>query len=174
MTLALVVAAAANDVIGRDGDLPWHLPEDLKHFRTVTWNGVLVAGRRTFESITQRLGHALPGRFTVVVSSKLRPGGTGYTYESDLGTALRVAGSIRSLTGADQVYLIGGASLYAQALPLVESVHLTRVHRTVEGDVRMPANWLAGFRQVDRRGSGTEECSFEVYERAGAPSCSTA
>jgi dihydrofolate reductase len=141
----MILAAAENEVIGRNGDLPWHLPADLRRFRALTTGHVVVVGRRTHESIVGRLGHPLPGRVSVVISSQPRPGGGPVLYQPSVGAALSVARAIEEFAGRDEVFVAGGAAVYTAALSEVDVVYLTRVHTEPAGDVRMPAGWLDGF-----------------------------
>jgi dihydrofolate reductase len=214
MTASLIVAAAANEVIGRGGALPWHLPADLRRFRALTTGHVVVMGRLTHESIVDRLGHPLPGRTSVVVSRTMRgpgtelagagrsagtglagagrsegtglagtgrPDGTGLAGSphsagddrvlvvDSLESALAAAASIGAPAGRDEFFIIGGESVYRQALPSVDKIYLTRVHAEVSGDCRMPDDWLAGFELASREdgadpGSGTRY-SFLGYRR---------
>jgi dihydrofolate reductase len=126
--LALVAAVAENGVIGRGGALPWHLPDDLKHFKSVTLGKPVLMGRRTFESI----GRPLPGRRNLVLSSGPAIAMPGIETVATLQQALQLC------TEAEEVCVIGGAAVYAAALPLAQIIHLTRVHATVEGDVQFP------------------------------------
>jgi dihydrofolate reductase len=142
---SLIVAVAANGVIGRDGALPWHLPGDLRRFRELTTGHVVIAGRRTHESIVDRLGHPLPGRITVVVSRQGLPSAGPVLPQRSVPAALSVARAIEDFAGRDEVFVIGGAEVYAAALSEVDSVHLTRVHADIAGDVSMPDGWLDGF-----------------------------
>lgn len=158
----LVAAVAANGVIGRDGGLPWHLPDDLRHFRALTWGHVVVMGRRTFESI----GRALPGRRCVVVSRSLREAPQGVELARSLEEALRKAGA------AEVVYVIGGAALYAAALPLASRLHLTELDEAVEGDTYFPAFDRAAWRVVIERRHERDErqanaFTLRTYERIG-------
>jgi dihydrofolate reductase len=126
--LSLVVAADQRGGIGRDGGLPWHLPEDLKRFRALTMGKPIVMGRRTWESI----GRPLPGRRSIVVS---RRGGLaiwGAEVAGSLEEALRIAGEV------PEVCVIGGSELYRAALPLADVIHLTRVHAEVAADTFLP------------------------------------
>jgi dihydrofolate reductase len=145
VTTSLIVAAARNDIIGADGALPWYLPEDLRRFRRLTVGHPVVVGRVTHESILARLGRPLPERTSVVVSS--RPAArddAGVVWTTSLDTALATA---RAAAGdpADEVFIIGGASVYEQVLPQADQVYLTRLHRDVDGDTVMPPGWLDGF-----------------------------
>lgn len=127
--VALVAAVADNGVIGRAGRLPWHLPDDLRHFKAVTFGKPVLMGRHTFESI----GRALPGRRNLVLTRGSGAEAAGVEYVADLTAALERA------RGAAEICVIGGAQLYALALPLCTRIYLTRVHAQVEGDVHFPA-----------------------------------
>ena len=131
MRISIIVAAAENDVIGRGNELPWRLPADLQRFKRLTMGHHLVVGRRTWDSI----GRSLPGREMIVVS-RSRP---------ELPAGVRAAGSLEEAlatakaAGDDEVFIAGGAAIYALALPLADRLHLTRVRSEIEGDVRLPA-----------------------------------
>ncbi len=139
---SLIVAAARNEVIGADGELPWYLPEDLRRFKRLTFGHPVLVGRVTHESIVARLGRPLPGRTSVVVSS--RPA-TGEHADVVWTTSLEQALDGARGLAVEQVFVIGGASVYEQMLPRVDRVYLTRVHRDVDGDTVMPPGWLDGF-----------------------------
>ena len=147
MRVTAVVAATDAGVIGRDGDLPWHLPEDLAFFKRTTSRSVVVAGRRTHASIVARLGRPLPGRITVVVSSTCPD--DVVVHATSPARGIQLARSLAAWAGQDEVFVIGGAQLYAACMPDVDRVHLTRVHADVEGDTSLPAGWLDGFRLVE-------------------------
>jgi dihydrofolate reductase len=138
--IALVVAVADNGVIGRHGGLPWHLPDDLKFFKSVTMGKPMLMGRRTFESI----GRPLPGRRNIVLTSATPELPTGVERVASLEAALALVADVAELC------VIGGATLYAQTLPQAQRLYLTRVHASVEGDVRFPP-WIASeWRELDR------------------------
>ncbi len=144
--LALVVAVSENGVIGRDGGLPWHLPEDLRHFRRVTTGHAIVMGRRTWESI----GRALPDRRSIVVTRT-----PGYVAPgADIAPSLEAALALAYATDPEP-RVIGGGQLYAAALPLATRIYVTRVHRVVDGDTYFPAldegEWVAAEK---REGDG--------------------
>jgi dihydrofolate reductase len=175
MTIALLVAAGENEVIGQAGDLPWRLPEDLKQFAKRTRGHAVIAGRVTHEAIRRRLGHPLPGRLTVVLSGGPgdqevdRSGHPGVRYVGSTRSAFEAAEEHRTRNGQDEIFVIGGAQIYRAALGAVETVYLTRVHSTVQGDTRMPPGWLDGFDLVSRREVADERAnapySFLRYER---------
>jgi dihydrofolate reductase len=163
MRTSLIVAAAEDDVIGRDGDLPWHLPEDLRRFKALTAGHVVVVGRTTHESIVNRLGRPLPGRISVVVSRRSRAGDGTVIFQPTVAAALSVARAIEEFAGRDEIFVIGGAQVYAEALSEVDRVQLTRVHERVAGDTRMPADWLKGFAPTGRQ--RCDGFDWETYER---------
>jgi dihydrofolate reductase len=139
--LALIVAADRRGVIGRGGSLPWHLPNDLKRFKSLTMGKPIVMGRRTWDSI----GRALPGRHSIVVTRQPRLEIDGATVVHSLEDALRAAGPV------PEVCVIGGADIFRLALPLANRVELTVVEAEVAGDTYLPAldprEWLEAARE---------------------------
>jgi dihydrofolate reductase/diadenosine tetraphosphate (Ap4A) HIT family hydrolase len=162
MKLSLIVAADEQDTIGRDGALPWHLPDDMQRFKRLTVGHVVIAGRLTQDSMVARLGRPLPDRTTLVVSRQSWPGVAGVEYVPDLATGIERA---LELTGAedDEVFVIGGAQIYEAALPLVQTVHLTRVRGVFDGDTAMPAGWLTPFELTASEDRG--DFVWETYQR---------
>ena len=131
MPLHLIYARSRNNVIGRNGDLPWHLPEDLAHFKRTTLGQAVVMGRVTWESIPEKF-RPLPGRTNVVVSRQAGYAAPGASVVTSLQAAL-------TLFPADEVvWLIGGAQLYAQALPLASQLVVTEIDADFEGDAFAP------------------------------------
>ena len=128
MHVAIVVAMSENRVIGMRNALPWRLPADLRHFRRVTLGKAVLMGRKTFESI----GHPLEGRRNIVVSRDPQFRAGGCLIAPSLDEALARA-------GGDEILVIGGASIYEQALPRTERIYLTLVHAQVEGDAFFPS-----------------------------------
>ena len=146
MSVRLLVAAAENDVIGRDGQLPWHLPADLRRFAALTRGHVVVMGRLTHESIIERLSRPLPGRHSIVLSRGAR--NSLFPDVDVVGSpaqACDLAEELSSERGLPDWFVIGGAQVFAQLLPVVDVIDLTRVLAPVDGDVRMPVGWLDGF-----------------------------
>ena len=128
MTVSLVVAASKNNVIGRDGELPWHLPEDLRHFRRITTGKPVIMGRKTFESI----GRPLPDRHNIVMTRDPDYAAEGCDVVESVAEALDVAGD------ADEVMVIGGGQVYRDFLPRADRIYMTRVQAEVQGDTRFP------------------------------------
>ena len=128
-SVVLVAAVADNGVIGADGELPWHLPDDLAHFRRVTTGNVVIMGRKTFESI----GRPLPRRTNIVVTRQPDWTADGTITASSLTEALDVAEEYDG-----DAMVIGGSQIYALAMPLADRQVLTEVHATPEGDVTYP------------------------------------
>ena len=142
MRITLVAAVAENGVIGRDGALPWRLSGDLRRFRELTTGHHVVMGRRTWESI----GRPLPGRTNVVLSRDpfFRPEHASVVVEPSLEDA--IAGA--RLAGETELFVIGGAEVYARALPLADRIELTRVHGQPPGETVLDGLDWAGWREV--------------------------
>ena len=161
----MIVAADKNDTIGVAGGLPWHIPEDLIRFRKLTTGHVVLAGRLTHESIVKRLGHPLTDRTTIVLSRQSAHDDTDdVRYHTDLDGALDLAREIESAHGGFEIFVIGGAEIYRQMLPKVDTIYLTRVNGSYQGDAAMPAEWLKGFKLTQR--DMRDGYTFETYERA--------
>ena len=156
--ISLVVAAADNHVIGKDNAMPWHISEDFKHFKQVTMGKPCIMGRKTFESILASLGKPLPGRVNIVISRKNYQHSGALTCK-DLDEALDQA----KKTGAEEVCIIGGAQIYALALPRANRIYLTRVHQAPEGDAFFPA---LGTEWVEQSRDDRDGFSFLTYERS--------
>jgi dihydrofolate reductase len=138
--LSLICAVARNGVIGRGGRLPWYLPDDLAHFKRTTLGHPVIMGRRTWES----LARALPGRRNLVVTRTRGYRAEGAEVFDSLDAALAACGP-----GSDPL-VIGGAELYAAALPRAQRIHLTRVHADVEGDTCFPPFAEGDFVELER------------------------
>ncbi len=161
-----MVAVAENGVIGRSGDLPWRLREDLRRFRRLTGGHVVIVGRRTQESIMRRLGGPLPGRRTIVLSRQAGYRLPGCEIARTLDDALQLA------RGEEEVYVIGGAEVYREALSRADRIYLTRVHAAVEGDAFFPPLDPEEWRvtPLGRQPQDPENeyaCTFELLERRG-------
>jgi dihydrofolate reductase len=143
--IALVVAIADNGIIGRGGVLPWHLPDDLRHFKAVTLDKPVLMGRRTHEAI----GKPLSGRRNLVMSHHAAAVGSGHSgteveFVPSLTAALQLVGPVAELC------VIGGAQIYALALPVATRIYLTHVHAAVEGDVHFPLSYWGEWHEAER------------------------
>ncbi len=134
MQVSLICALARNRTIGINNSLPWHLSEDLKYFKRVTMGCPIIMGRKTWESI----GRPLPGRTNIVVSRDPAYQAEGLKAVTSIDAALKIAEGVCFIEGAEQCFVIGGAALYAAALPMADYLHLTRVHAEITGDTWFP------------------------------------
>jgi dihydrofolate reductase len=158
--IALVAAVAENGVIGRDGALPWHYPEDLKHFKETTMGHPVVMGRRTFEGIVEDLGGPLPGRTNVVLTGSDREFPEGAVRAGSVSESLERAAA----TGSEVAYVVGGATVYEQFLDRADRLILTEVHDAYEGDTVFPdIDW---DRWTEASRDDRAELSFVEYVRA--------
>lgn len=158
--ISVIAALAKNRVIGIENRLPWRLPEDLAHFKALTLGHPILMGRKTFES----LGRPLPGRTNVVITRNPDYRPEGCLVAASIPAAIALCGE------ADEVFFIGGAELYAQAIPLADRLYLTEVDIEAVGDARFPDYDPGAFREISREShSGKKgdalEFDFVVYER---------
>ena len=144
MGVSMIVAMADNRVIGRDGELPWRIPGDLKYFKEMTLGKAIIMGRKTWDS----LGRPLPGRPNIVITREVTFKAEGATVTYSLEHALEAAGK---LSGNDEVMIIGGAEIYRQALPLVDRIYLTVVHAKPDGDALLDPLDDNSWQEIDRR-----------------------
>jgi dihydrofolate reductase len=161
LRLSLVAAVARGGVIGRDGTVPWRLPEDMQHFRTLTMGHPVVMGRRTWDSLPDRF-RPLSGRRNVVVTHNPHWSAPGADRASSLEHALRL------LAPAPHAFVIGGAELYALALPLADRLLLTEVDTVVDGDTFFPAWDRSAFDEESREKHVSETgipFSYVTYRR---------
>ncbi len=164
MRVSLIAAMAENRVIGKRGGLPWRLPADLRFFRETTWGHPVIMGRRTWESV----GKPLRGRRNIVVSRRKDFAAEGVEVADSLDAALRLVAE------EPEIFVVGGAQLYAAALPRADRIYLTVIHREFEGDTWFPEFEGPDWRLVARedRPADAENpypFSFLLYERAVRP-----
>ena len=155
MKISIVVAASTNNVIGVDGQLPWRLPEDLRHFKQITMGKPMIMGRTTYESI----GRALPGRQSIVLSRQ-----AGFEAQ-DCDVVSTIEDAITAAGDAEEVMVIGGGEIYRQFLPQVDRIYLTRVQTEVEGDTQFPERELDEWEvvAVEEYPAGDDrEIGFEI------------
>ncbi len=160
MSIAIIVALAKNRTIGVNNTLPWRCPEDLKHFKSLTMGHHMIMGRKTFDSI----GRALPGRTTVVVTRD-----AGLKIEGCL-IAHSLSDALLTCKGDEQTFVVGGAQIYEQALPLADRLHVTEIQQNVEGDAHFPVIdpdiWQEVSREVHHQSSPEPlEYHFVTYLR---------
>lgn len=157
MSLSLIAAVAENGCIGKNNDVPWHLPEDLKRFKALTLGHAVLMGRKTYESILKRLGKPLPGRTSIVITRQPKytaaPGVFVYT---NLNNALKEFQH-------ESIFCIGGGELYTETLPGADMLYLTEVHQTIEGDTFFPT--FDRTQWVEKERENKEGYSFVIYER---------
>ena len=147
MILSLVVAMSENRVIGRDGDLPWRLPNDLNHFKQVTTGKPIIMGRKTWESLYVK---PLPDRRNIVVTRNARYEAEGAEISNSLESALTLAAS------ESEVMVIGGAELFATTLDTATRLHLTEVHAELEGDTYFPDFDRSLWQEISREAHDVE------------------
>ena len=140
MKISIIVAAATNNVIGSDGELPWRLPEDLKRFKQLTIGKPVIMGRLTYESI----GKPLPDRKNIVLSARKGLNIEGCEVVDTPDAAIRLAGD------AEEVMVIGGGGVYSQMLPMADRIYMTRINGTFDGDTFFPELDDKEWQVVDR------------------------
>jgi dihydrofolate reductase len=162
MKVAIVVAVAENGVIGDEGSIPWHYPEDLAYFKDVTVGNPVIMGRRTYEAITDRLGEPLPDRLNIVLSSQDLDLPDGAVQAGSIEAALDIAAE----TGTETAYVIGGASVYEQVLPRTDRLHVTEIPESPPGDTHFPEWDRSEWEEVERK--ERDRLVFRTYERTEA------
>ena len=154
--LSLIVAMSRNRVIGADGKIPWHLPGELKLFKDLTMGHHIIMGRKTWESI----GRVLPGRTTVIVTRQPGYGVPGAIVAHSLRAAIAACGD------DDEIFVIGGAEIFREALPLTDRVYLTTVDAEVTGDTFMPRFEGPDWRETSSRSFPADERNRYPYTLA--------
>jgi dihydrofolate reductase len=167
MKISLIAAVAENHCIGIHNKLPWYLPEDLKYFKAVTSGKAIIMGRNTYDS----LGRPLPNRTNIVITRNPHfSAPEGVRIVHSLQEALTVAEAVAHIQGQDEVVVIGGAQIYAEALPHAHRLYLTEVKKVVEGDAFFPAWSKSDWQEIARESHHYEpaslDYSFVVYERS--------
>lgn len=160
MNILLIAAVSENGVIGEKGRIPWHLPEDFKFFKATTMGHPVIMGRKTFESI----GRPLPGRTNIIITGNEGYRAPGCVIVHSFDEALYAAGDV------PEVFVIGGAQVFREAMPAAQTIYLTKVHTVVEGDVLFPElkedEWELVSREEFRHDEqNIYDMSFLKYER---------
>lgn len=158
--LSMVVAHAHNRIIGKDNDMPWHLPADLAYFKKTTLGKPVVMGRKTYESI----GRPLPGRQNIVISRDENYQAEGITSVTSVEQALEAAGDV------DEIMVIGGGAIYKHCLPAAHRLYITHIDGDIEGDTQFPEYSLEHWQKVSSEIRTADEknaydLDFAVYER---------
>ena len=161
MPLHLIYARAANGVIGKDNTIPWHIPEDMAHFKQLTQGCAVIMGRKTWDSLPPRF-RPLPGRTNIVVTRQDDWTAEGAQRAASLPAALAMCDTNQT------TWVIGGAQIYAEALPLADAVEVTEIEQDFDGDAHAPtlgAEWVesARSRHISAKGLAF---SFVTYQRA--------
>lgn len=160
--IVIIAAVAKNGVIGKANALPWHLPEDMKHFKALTTGHAVIMGRKTWESLPPKF-RPLPNRHNLVLTRDATYVAPGATVAHSLDEAIKVG------AGGTALFVIGGAELYAHALPHAQRLELTEIDAAFEGDAHFPAFDHTQWREVKRESGKTEAglaYAFVTYERS--------
>lgn len=162
MIISLIVAASANNAIGKNNQLLWHLPNDLKFFKNTTWAMVVIMGRKTYESVDR----PLPGRVNIVITRQDGWSAAGVIVAKDLQDALKKADE----TNCKEAFVIGGGEIYKWAMPVADKIYLTRVHAELEGDTFFPVidetKWeLILNEDFDKDEKHQYNYSFQVWKK---------
>lgn len=154
--ISLIVAVGKNNVIGKNGTLPWHYSEDLKYFKKVTTNHKVLMGKTTFTSIVNKAGKPLPNRHNIVVTHD-----KGFTYEG-----VEVVNDLEGFLidhQDDDIFIIGGQQIYEQSLPYVKRFYITFINKEYDGDTFFPQLDFSKLKLISKKDSN--ELSFHVYQR---------
>lgn len=172
MKTTLIVAIAQNGIIGKDGTLPWHIPADLKRYKARTLGKPLVMGRKTLESLYKEVGGPLPGRTNIIITRQDDYETKDGVVKSDsLARAVEIAKEIAEKDGVDEIFINGGAQIYAQALQsgILTHLDICHVHKDMDGDTKFPhfdrANWQEIWREDHEAKDEKPGFSFVQYKR---------
>lgn len=162
MVISLLVAADENNVIGKNNQLPWHLPNDLKYFKNLTWGMPILMGRKTFESI----GKPLPGRKTIVITRNEIWKKEGTIVVNTIEKAISQARAM----DINEIFIVGGAEIFKSAIPHAKRIYLTRIHHQFDGDIYFPEMNLSEWKLIKQRfchadAKNPYSCTFQVWER---------
>lgn len=157
MSVIIIAAAAKNRVIGKNNAIPWHIPEDMKRFKKLTWGHPVIMGRKTFESIKEKLGGPLPGRKNIVITSQK-------SYQAPQGVEIFnfPLEALRAYQNQD-VFIIGGGKIYQQLMDYADLIYLTKVEKEVEGDTFFPKISQEEWQLVKEEKK--DGYSFCIYQR---------
>lgn len=162
MTISLIVAASENDAIGKEGQLLWKLPIDLKFFKDATWGMVVVMGRKTYESVDK----PLPGRVNIVITRQRDWKREGTQVATDLDEAITQA----KAANCKEIFIIGGGEIYRQSMDIADKIYMTRVHAVLNGDTYFPQidahKWtMTGHTDFLKDDRHAYDFSFQTWEK---------
>lgn len=160
--ISLIVAASTNNAIGKNNQLLWHLPKDLKFFKNTTWAMVVIMGRKTYESVNK----PLPGRVNILITTKPDWKADEVWVAKDVSEAIELA----KTTHCKEIFIIGGGEIYKQTMPIADKIYMTRVHATIDGDTFFPeineAVWeLISNEDFKADGKHAYDFSFQTWEK---------
>ena len=166
MTISIIVAVSENGVIGKDNQLIWHLPADLKYFKETTKGHPVVMGRKNYESIPEKY-RPLPGRTNIIISRNKNYKAPGCILVNSIDAAICEAKKLND----DELFIIGGGEIYKQSIDMADKLYLTRVHASFEGDTYFndikPEAWsLVSSKQYKRDDKNPLDHTYEVYKKA--------
>jgi dihydrofolate reductase len=141
--ISIIVAKAANGVIGKKGEIPWYLPDDLKHFVKITKGHTVIMGRKTYESIVKRLGHALSDRKNIIITSQNDYSAPGCEIVKNIDEIIQ-----KFSNSSEEVFIIGGGEIYKRFLPIAKKLYVTNVRVELPGDTLFPATSEADWQLI--------------------------
>jgi len=165
--LSMIVATADNNIIGKDNDMPWHLPADLAYFKKVTLGKPIIMGRKTYESI----GRPLPGRRNIVISRDKSYAAAGIDTVTSVEQALALVDGSNGCDAVDEIMVIGGGAIYAHCLPKADRLYITHIKADIDGDTQFPDYKDGGWKKVASELRESDEknayqLDFSVYEKS--------
>ena len=163
MILSLIVAASTNNVIGNNNQLPWHLPNDMKFFKNTTWGSPVIMGRKTFESMGNKI---LPGRINIILTKQKGFKAQGVTVVNSWADAMFVI----ETTDSNEVFIIGGGEIFKETIKKANRIYMTRVHTIIDGDIFFPEIDEKKWKQLSKRECSADEkhsfnYTFELWEK---------
>ncbi len=165
--ISLIVAMSDNGVIGLNNGMPWHVPGDLKRFKELTSGKPVIMGRKTYDSIVARNGKPLPGRTNIVISRSAPKVAAGVLVYDDLDAAIHKAQDIAHAEGHNEIFIIGGAQIYAMSLLCANRIYMTKIHRHYKGDAYFPYIDVNEWQKLSKETvDGDPSYSFITLERS--------
>ena len=165
--VAAIVAMAQNRCIGINNDLPWHIPEDLKHFKKMTAGKPVIMGSKTFEAVQNQIGSPLPGRLNIILSRRDYQAPEGCPVAHTLDDALALAKENAIEKGLDEIIIGGGVQIYNLAHAATDRLYLTKINKDYNGDAFLPESYLEGWKETERDDrDGDPSYSFITLEKA--------